>query len=484
MILLLAIIKACKTRSKRSFENKMAEIPEQCEFLRAKDERGYRVIHYASERMDNSIPFLEVLINHGANLADKTSDGMTVLHIACKNGNVKLCQFCLSKEPDLLNIEDCNGWNAMLFASFYGNKSVISFLRKNYREVCITSGTTSVNILHLACLSGNSSLYIELQKAYPEITREKDNEGRIIAHYAARGGNKKILKMLITSKWVSEELKVSIYPRNILHIACLYSDRRIVNLIISEYPFMLHEADNEGYNAAHYAAFGGNVSVMRLLMEYLNDKVQQYSINCNNNINILQTACIYRKTEMWKFIAQKLPKLVLERDDNGWLIQHVAARCGNIDVLKIIVEDKYVEDITPKDQNGRTILHIASLYGKFNVCEYLVSKFPDLIKERDEYGCPACVLAARGGNLKAFKLLHEISNSFLTNEDKKNMYDAAKLSNNEEIIRLTGDSYQDNNLTEAIQDPTVGDVEEITFSLEKESDDRLSTCSGYSESTF
>lgn len=75
----------------------MAEIPEQCQFLCAKDERGYRVIHYASERTDNSIPFLEVLINHGANLADKTSDGKTVLHIACKNGNVKLCQFCLSK---------------------------------------------------------------------------------------------------------------------------------------------------------------------------------------------------------------------------------------------------------------------------------------------------------------------------------------------------------------------------------------------------
>lgn len=187
---------------------------------------------------------------------------------------------------------------------------------------------------------------------------------------------------------------------------------------------------------------------------------------------------------MWKFIAQKLPKLLSERDDNGWLLQHVAARCGNLDVLKIIIEDKYVEDITAKDENRRTILHIVSLYGKFNVCEYFVSKFPDLIKGRDQYGCPACVQAAKGGNLKAFKLLQEISNSFLTNEDKKNMYDAAKLSNNEEIIRLTEDSYQDNNLTEAIQDPTVGDVEEITFSPEKESDDRLSTCSGYNESTF
>lgn len=481
-------MEACKTRSKQSFENKMAKIPEQCQFLRAKDKRGYRVVHYASKRTNNSISFLKILINHGANLGDRTSEGMTVLHIACKNGNVKLCQFCLSKDPDLLNIEDCNGWNAMLFASFYGNKSVISFLRKNYREVCIKSGKTSVNILHLACLSGNSDLYTELQKTYPEITREKDNEGRITAHYAARGGNKKILKMLISSKWVSEALKTSEYPRNILHIACRYSDTRIVRLIISEYPFMLHESDKEGFHAVHYAAFGGNVSVMRLLMEFLNDKIYQYSINCKNSINILQTACIYGKTEIWKLIAQKLPILLSERDDKGWLIQHVAARCGNLEVLKIIVEDKNVKNINSKDVNGRTILHVASLYAKFNVCEYLVSKFPDLVEERDEYGCPACVLAARGGNLNAFKLLHEKSNSFLNDEDRKNMSDAAKLSNNNEIIMLTGDSYQDDNLTEAIQDQTAVCVEEITFSLEMESsqstDDRLSTFSGYMESTF
>lgn len=487
MILLLEIMEACRTRSKQSFENKMANIPEQCQFLRAKDERGYRVIHYASERTDNSISFLKVLINHGANLGDRTSEGMTVLHIACKNGNVKLCQFCLSKDPDLLNLEDCNGWNAMLFASFYGNKSVILFLRKNYSEVCIKSGKTSVNILHLACLSGNSDLYTELQKTYPEIIREKDNEGRITAHYAARGGNKKILKMLITSKWVSEELNTSEYPRNILQIACRYSNTKIVSLIISEYPFMLHESDDEGFHAVHYAAFGGNVSVMRLLMEFLNDKIHQCSINCKNRINILQTACVYGKTEMWKFIAQKLPNLLSERDDNGWLIQHVAARCGNLEVLKIIVEDKNVKNINSKDVNERTILHVASLYAKFNVCEYLVSKFPDLVKERDEFGCPACVLAARGGNLNAFKLLHEKSNSFLDDEDRKNICDAAKLSNNDEIIMLTGDSHQD--LTEAIQDQTAVGVEEIAYSLEemessRSTDDRLSTFSGCRESLF
>lgn len=62
---------------------------------------------------------------------------------------------------DLLNIKDCNGWNVMLFVLFYGNKLVILFLRKNYREVCIVLGIIFVNIFYLVCLSGNSSFYIE-----------------------------------------------------------------------------------------------------------------------------------------------------------------------------------------------------------------------------------------------------------------------------------------------------------------------------------
>lgn len=56
-----------------------------------KDERGYCVIYYVFERMNNLIFFLEVLINYGVNFVDKILDGMIVLYIVCKNGNVKFC---------------------------------------------------------------------------------------------------------------------------------------------------------------------------------------------------------------------------------------------------------------------------------------------------------------------------------------------------------------------------------------------------------
>lgn len=115
-------------------------------------------------------------------------------------------------------------------------------------------------------------------------------------------------------------------------------------------------------------------------------------------------------------------------DHDYWFIHHAAARCGNLEILKTIIDDNYDIDINSVDKYGRTILHIACLYGKFEVCKFLVSKFPNMAKERDVYGNPACVLAARGENSDAYNLLLGTSNSCLNEEDRKNMSDAANLS--------------------------------------------------------
>lgn len=121
----------------------------------------------------------------------------------------------------------------------------------------------------------------------------------------------------------------------------------------------------------------------------------------------------------------------------------MASRCGNLEVLEIIVGKKYVRDLMSKDKLGRTVLHIASLYGKYNICKYLVSHFPNLVKERDVDRCPACVLAARGGNEDAFYLLFEHSKSIISNKDKINMYYAASLSVNSKIIHFLEEQYRD-----------------------------------------
>lgn len=435
-------MKLCKTGSFEEIENVLKSMTDRDQFLQARDKEGFCAIHYASERLDGyTISVLRLFINHGANIADKTLNGNTVLHLACKNGNVELCKYCLSEDESILNEEDCIGWNASLYAAFYEQIETLTFLRENYQRLRITSKKTLVNILHMACLNGNNDLYLHIKDAYPDIQLNADTKGRSLLQYAARGGNREILKDLLSKKRKLEiknddEIKI-------LHIACLYGHEEMCRDIISQFPDTIHARDEDGLHAVHFAAVGGHVPVVNLLMKFLKEKINQLSISSPQNINILQMACVYRKTEMWKFIAHNFSNLLLEEDDSGWGMQHVAARCGNLEVLEIIVEKNYVRDLMSKDKLGRTVLHIASLYGNYNICKYLVSQFPDLVKERDVDRCPACVLAARGGNEDAFYLLFEHSKSIISNKDKSNMYYAASLSMNGEIIHFIEEQYRD-----------------------------------------
>lgn len=438
-------MKLCKTGSFEEIKNVLKSMTDRDQFLRHRDKEGFCAIHYASERSDEyTISVLRLLINYGADIADKTEKGITVLHLACKNGNVALCKYCLSEDESLLNEENYFGWNASIYAAYYKQMDTLTFLRENYQRLRIMSKRTLVNILHVACLIGNKDLYLHIKDTYPDIQRNADKEGRSLLQHAARGGNREILKDLLSkSEYPKRKLEIKNDDEiKLLHVACLYGHEEMCRDIISQFPDTIHERDKDGLHAVHFATVGGHVPVVNLLMKFLKEKIYQLSISSPQNINILQMACVYRKTEMWKFIAHNFSNLLLE-DDNGWGMHHMAARCGNLEVLEIIVEKKYVRDLMSKDKLGRTVLHIASLYGNYNICKYLLSQFPNLVKERDVYHCPACVLAARGGNEDAFYLLFEHSKSIISIKDKINMYDAAPFSVNGKIIHFVEEQYRD-----------------------------------------
>ena len=87
--------------------------------------------------------------------------------------------------------------------------------------------------------------------------------------------------------------------RSPLHIACLYGNVEMCRNIISKFPFMLHETDDEGLHAVHYTAVGGNVKVMKLLVEFLRDKIEDFYISKARKFNILQMACVYGKFKVY-----------------------------------------------------------------------------------------------------------------------------------------------------------------------------------------
>ena len=451
---LLDVMRRCRTDTLEEIEEFLKDFSENGKLFRGMDKKGYRAIHYAAERNDDdAIGIIDILLEHGAEINDQTSDGMTVLHIACKNGKDELVEYCLSKDANLLNMEDRTGFNAALFAVFHGQIAILNILRRK-RDLKIKSDKTDMNILHSACQSGKMNTFIEILNEYPDLKRDTDIEERNILHYVVKGGKIEILDILLKGAWALEKLdQDSKNSGTVLQIACLYGHVEMYRTLISKYPNMLHVRNSEGLHAIHFAAVGGNLEVMLLLKEILNKMIEEYIEFAveERKSDILQLACIYRKNEMWKFIAKEFPNLLLKRDHDGWCMTHVAARCNNWDVLKMILEPKggfasipHMLGWNEKDNLNRTALHVAGLYGNLEVCQYMVCTFPEIIHERDIDGCLACTLAANGGNIEAFCLLFDKSLDNINENDKSNIISAAGKSNNQKMMEEITKKY--NNL--------------------------------------
>lgn len=85
-----------------------------------RDKEGFCVIYYVFERCDEYIILvLRLLINYGVNIVDKMENGIIVLYLVCKNGNVVFCKYCLLEDESILNEEDCIGWNVFFYVVFF-----------------------------------------------------------------------------------------------------------------------------------------------------------------------------------------------------------------------------------------------------------------------------------------------------------------------------------------------------------------------------
>lgn len=444
------ILQLCKTGTPQAMEQEMEKVTDKGKIFRAKDINGYSGIHHIAERSgEEALKILQVMLNNGADLSEQTSESMTILHITCKNGYIELSDYCLKKDPDLLNMEDSNGWNAAMFAVFHGHMSSLNFLR-GFKNLKICSDKTKVNILHLACLTRDINIFKNIFEKFPDLKRDTDQEGRTILHYVARGGSCEILSILLKDPWMVNQLKSnSAKTASPLEIACLYGHAEMCRNLIAKHPTMMRTRNKNGLHAVQYAAIGGQIDVMCLLQEFLGNTVEKYIEFGEKGNDILQLACVYGKNEMWKYISNEFPTLRSKRDHDGWGMQHLAAKVGNCSVLKIILEPEEASDDNQqpfkwneKDNLHRTVLHIASLHGNLEVCTYLVSKFPQINEQRDIYGCLACTLAAKGGNFKLFRLLYEKSSHFIDEIDMDNILEAAHQSNNSHMIHCIMETYK------------------------------------------
>ncbi|XP_062597150.1 putative ankyrin repeat protein RF_0381 [Saccostrea cucullata] len=457
-----ALYSACKNGKTDACEYFINRYPDM---LNQVDDEGWNAAFYTAK--GGNVKILKLLAEKGVDMTYKTKDDGNILHIACVNSRLEMCQHIIQQYPDMLKQVNNYGSNGAFYAAQGGNVEILELLAEKGVDMTYTNKNGS-NILHIACGYAKSEMCQYTIQHYPDMLKQVDNDGSNGAFYAAQGGNVKILELL-AEKGVDMTYKNK-EGCNILHIACSYAKSEMCQHIIQHYPDTLQQVSNEGLNAALYAAQGGNVEILELLAQKGVDMTYKHK----NGSNILHIACMNFKLEMCKHIIQHYPDMLNQVNDNGCNVAFYAAQGGNVEILELLAEKGV--DMTYKNKEGCNILHIACAYSKSEMCQHIIQHYPDMLQQVDNDGCNAALYAAKeGGNVAILELLTEkcVDMRYKTNDGGNILHIAcgnSRLEMCQYIIQHYPDMLQqvnNNGLNAALYVARGGNVEILELLVEK-----------------
>ncbi|MDC0036786.1 ankyrin repeat domain-containing protein [bacterium] len=170
-------------------------------------------------------------------------------------------------------------------------------------------------------------------------------------------------------------------------------------------------SDKFGWTPIHYAAFRGNIKVVRKLLEV---KVP-LNLKDEKGRTPLHLAILNENLELVKLLLKEGIKVNLKDKEKYYPI-HYALTLQNVDVLKLLID--YGADTNVKDPFNRSLVHILAISNNIILLECLLAQ--DIkINVKDKFGRTAIHYAACLGNSNAVDLLlkHNASTSI---QDKFN----------------------------------------------------------------
>lgn len=271
------------------------------------------------------------LLSHGADVNAVNCFG-TPLAYAAKNGNIAIAKTLLNAaaDPNLTN-DPLTATPAEL-ASNNRKEEMKSFLlsRNGQLEVPISSKVhTSLSRL----------VYENDEKAILQsfMNGEKDEYGRSAAHYCAHLGKTDLLKKMCGTGMVDAP---DTKGRTPLHYAVIKGHEQVVALLINdEGNCALDSKDLQGYCPLIWACQYNKISIAKLILERAEEKNQLSSI--------------------------------LDLSDNfGWKAIHKSSQVGNLELVRMLVED-YKVDHAQLTSNNRSPLDLAQVTNAVEVVDYL-----------------------------------------------------------------------------------------------------------------
>lgn len=402
----------------------------------------------------DKIEIIQLFLPNKSLINTKTdcSGGMTPLMYAAQKGNKEVCAFLIKSEANPLALND-NKRTAMHLAAWNGRTEVVQMLLVNPSLIDAKDEREITPIM----LSANPEIFEMLQKAGANILATDANEENVL-HHAVESNHIKVVELLSTQKKLIDArnkysktplmfcvgdsyneifeilLKAGADPlptddegRNAMHRAVeLHSKKMVEQLLankklidsknkLGKTPLILSAvieiseifetllkagadpllADNEGWNAMHYAAGHNKTEIIRLLSSY-----KQLIHSQNKGITPLKQAARFGHQKACEILLE-IGADPLEKDICGYNAMHYAAEIGRTEVVQLFSTNKNLIDSI--DIDGMTPLMWAAFKGTAATCEALLKAGADVqLKDKSEQN--TLHYAVKGGKIEIVQL--------------------------------------------------------------------------------
>ncbi|KAL1545184.1 ankyrin repeat-containing protein-like protein [Salvia divinorum] len=171
-----------------------------------------------------------------------------------------------------------------------------------------------------------------------------------------------------------------------------------------------------GETALYVAAEYGYHELVRELIQFYD--LAAAGIKAKNGFDALHIAAKQGDLEVVKVLMEAYPELSMTVDIANTTALHTAATQGRIEVVNYFLESE-CSLATIAKSNGKTALHSAARNGHVQVVEALLSKEPRITTRTDKKGQTALHMAAKGQNLDVVAELIRVDASTINMVDSK-----------------------------------------------------------------
>ncbi|XP_009599077.1 ankyrin repeat-containing protein At5g02620-like [Nicotiana tomentosiformis] len=179
---------------------------------------------------------------------------------------------------------------------------------------------------------------------------------------------------------------------------------------------LMSKQNQSAETALYVAAEYGHVELVKEMSKYYD--IGSASIKARNGYDAFHVAAKQGDFEMVKVILEVFPQLSVTFDQSNSTALHTAAAQGHINVVNFLLETNSSLATIPKN-NGKTALHSSARNGHVAVVKALLSKEEGILNWRDKKGQTAFHMAVKGQSVDVVNELIQSDPSLATIIDGK-----------------------------------------------------------------